>query len=57
MFLSLFMVWLYECFCVALFCIVLQMAEIDLDWPKKDNRRFLHVVYSVGDLERTIKYV
>jgi len=51
------MVWLYECFCVALFCIVLQMAEIDLDWPKKDNRRFLHVVYSVGDLERTIKYV
>jgi len=32
------------------------MAEIDLEWPKKDNRRLLHVVYRVGDLERTIKY-
>ncbi|MCI17650.1 lactoylglutathione lyase [Trifolium medium] len=29
------------------------MAESD--WPKKDNRRFLHVVYRVGDLERAIK--
>lgn len=27
-----------------------------LEWPKKDNRRFLHVVYRVGDLDRTIKY-
>ncbi|GAU18397.1 hypothetical protein TSUD_202860 [Trifolium subterraneum] len=30
------------------------MAESD--WPKKDNRRFLHVVYRVGDLERAIKF-
>jgi lactoylglutathione lyase len=35
--------------------LVLQiMAESD--WPKKDNRRFLHVVYRVGDLERAIKF-
>ena len=27
-----------------------------LDWPKKDTRRFLHVVYRVGDLDRTIKF-
>lgn len=35
------------------------MAEASdlLDWPKKDNRRFLHVVYRVGDLDRTIQYV
>lgn len=26
-----------------------------LEWPKKDKRRFLHVVYRVGDLDRTIK--
>lgn len=26
------------------------------EWPKKDKRRFLHAVYRVGDLERTIKY-
>jgi|UniRef100_A0A2N9H607 lactoylglutathione lyase len=26
------------------------------EWPKKDNRRLLHVVYRVGDLERTIKF-
>ncbi|GMY36871.1 lactoylglutathione lyase GLX1 [Fagus crenata] len=25
------------------------------EWPKKDNRRLLHVVYRVGDLECTIK--
>ncbi|KAL5145110.1 putative lactoylglutathione lyase, chloroplastic [Glycine soja] len=25
------------------------------DWVKNDNRRFLHVVYRVGDLEKTIK--
>ncbi|KAL2341291.1 hypothetical protein Fmac_009231 [Flemingia macrophylla] len=27
-----------------------------LEWPKKDNRRFLHAVYRVGDLDRTIKF-
>lgn len=27
-----------------------------LEWAKKDKRRFLHVVYRVGDLDRTIKY-
>lgn len=27
-----------------------------LDWPRKDKRRFLHVVYRVGDLDRSIKY-
>jgi lactoylglutathione lyase len=26
-------------------------------WAKKDNRRLLHVVYRVGDLDKTIKYV
>ncbi|KAJ1377574.1 Vicinal oxygen chelate [Sesbania bispinosa] len=26
------------------------------DWLKNDNRRFLHVVYRVGDLEKTIKF-
>ncbi|KAK7311780.1 hypothetical protein RJT34_10129 [Clitoria ternatea] len=25
-------------------------------WVKNDNRRFLHVVYRVGDLEKTIKF-
>lgn len=25
-------------------------------WAKKDNRRLLHVVYRVGDLDRTIKF-
>ncbi|XP_021821535.1 putative lactoylglutathione lyase [Prunus avium] len=30
-------------------------AEI-LEWPKKDNRRLLHAVYRVGDLDRTIKF-
>ncbi|KAJ0615656.1 putative lactoylglutathione lyase [Helianthus annuus] len=28
-----------------------------LEFPKKDNRRFLHAVYRVGDLERIIKYI
>lgn len=28
-----------------------------LDWVKKDKRRLLHVVYRVGDLDRTIKHV
>ncbi|XXG48078.1 hypothetical protein AAC387_Pa02g2614 [Persea americana] len=27
-----------------------------LDWVKKDKRRLLHVVYRVGDLDRTIKF-
>lgn len=27
-----------------------------LEWPKKDKHRFLHAVYRVGDLDRTIKY-
>lgn len=28
-----------------------------LEWPKKDKRRFLHAVYRVGNLDRTIAYV
>lgn len=31
--------------------------ETALEWAKKDKRRMLHVVYRVGDLDRTIKYV
>lgn len=31
-------------------------SESLLDWPKKDKRRFLHAVYRVGDLDRTIKF-
>lgn len=31
--------------------------EEALEWVKNDNRRMLHVVYRVGDLERTIKYI
>ncbi|KAL3642919.1 hypothetical protein CASFOL_013734 [Castilleja foliolosa] len=27
-----------------------------LEWVKKDNRRMLHVVYRVGDIDRTIKF-
>lgn len=27
-----------------------------LEWVKQDKRRLLHVVYRVGDLDRTIKY-
>ncbi|KAF3446417.1 hypothetical protein FNV43_RR11596 [Rhamnella rubrinervis] len=27
-----------------------------LEWVKNDNRRMLHVVYRVGDLEKTIKF-
>ncbi|KAJ8446515.1 hypothetical protein Cgig2_027477 [Carnegiea gigantea] len=30
--------------------------ENGLDWVKKDNRRMLHVVYRVRDLDRTIKF-
>lgn len=49
-----------ECCCRA-FAFTLNMAEATqsnaelLEWPKKDKRRFLHVVYRVGDLDRTIK--
>jgi len=27
-----------------------------LTWVKNDKRRMLHVVYRVGDMDRTIKY-
>jgi lactoylglutathione lyase len=27
-----------------------------LEWVKRDNRRLLHVVYRVADLEKTIKF-
>ncbi|KAK1387342.1 hypothetical protein POM88_015520 [Heracleum sosnowskyi] len=27
-----------------------------LEWPNKDKRRFLHAVYRVGDLDRTINF-
>ena len=27
-----------------------------LEWVQKDNRRFLHAVYRVGDIDRAIKY-
>lgn len=27
-----------------------------MDWTRNDKRRFLHVVYRVGDLDKTIKY-
>eukprot|EP00250_Pteridium_aquilinum_P011654 c20218_g1_i1 orf=326-1471(-) len=30
--------------------------ESSLEWAKTDNRRLLHVVYRVGDLEKTIKF-
>ncbi|CAA2999438.1 probable lactoylglutathione lyase, chloroplastic [Olea europaea subsp. europaea] len=30
--------------------------ENSLEWVKKDKRRMLHVVYRVGDLDRTIKF-
>ncbi|XP_073000489.1 probable lactoylglutathione lyase, chloroplastic [Typha latifolia] len=30
--------------------------EESLEWVKKDNRRLLHVVYRVGDLDKTIKF-
>lgn len=32
------------------------LSEPLLEWVQKDKRRFLHAVYRVGDLERTIKY-
>lgn len=31
-------------------------ADEAISWAKKDNRRLLHVVYRVGDLDKTIKY-
>ncbi|KAF6168200.1 hypothetical protein GIB67_011585 [Kingdonia uniflora] len=31
-------------------------SEHVLEWAKKDKRRFLHAVYRVGDLDRTIKF-
>ncbi|XWS72063.1 hypothetical protein CRYUN_Cryun02cG0008400 [Craigia yunnanensis] len=30
--------------------------ETSLEWVKKDKRRMLHVVYRVGDMNRTIKF-
>ncbi|XP_023740452.3 probable lactoylglutathione lyase, chloroplastic [Lactuca sativa] len=30
--------------------------ESALEWVKRDNRRMLHVVYHVGDIDRTIKF-
>lgn len=27
-----------------------------MDWLKEDERRMLHAVYRVGDMEKTIKY-
>ncbi|XP_002960285.2 lactoylglutathione lyase GLX1 [Selaginella moellendorffii] len=39
-----------------------EAAELDtgkesvLEWAQKDNRRMLHVVYRVGDLDKTIKF-
>lgn len=27
-----------------------------LEWAQKDNRRFLHAVFRVGDIDRAIKY-
>ncbi|KAL9996095.1 putative lactoylglutathione lyase [Helianthus debilis subsp. tardiflorus] len=30
--------------------------ENAIDWSRKDNRKMLHVVYRVGDLEKTIKF-
>ena len=31
--------------------------ENAFEWVKNDKRRMLHVVYRVGDLDKTIKYV
>ncbi|XP_076956173.1 putative lactoylglutathione lyase, chloroplastic isoform X2 [Bidens hawaiensis] len=30
--------------------------ETSIDWSRKDNRKLLHVVYRVGDLQKTIKF-
>lgn len=29
----------------------------EVEWVKNDSRRMLHVVYRVGDLDKTIKYI
>lgn len=31
--------------------------ENALDWVKHDKRRMLHVVYRVGDLDKSLRYV
>ena len=31
------------------------LSQEALEWVKKDRRRLLHVVYRVGDLDKTIK--
>jgi len=46
----------FECLWLVLQNQTPNMADL-LEWPKKDNRRMLHVVYRVGDLDRTIKLV
>jgi len=46
----------FNCFWLVLQNQTPDMADL-LEWPKKDNRRMLHVVYRVGDLDRTIKLV
>ncbi|KAL2346930.1 hypothetical protein Fmac_000930 [Flemingia macrophylla] len=33
-----------------------QLEKSLFDWVNNDNRRFLHVVYRVGDLDKTIKF-
>ncbi|KMZ64007.1 Lactoylglutathione lyase [Zostera marina] len=35
---------------------VAESAKNSLEWVKSDNRRLLHAVYRVGDLDRTIKF-
>ncbi|XP_014501829.1 probable lactoylglutathione lyase, chloroplastic [Vigna radiata var. radiata] len=35
---------------------IVQPDKFLFDWVKNDNRRFLHVVYRIGDLEKTIKF-
>lgn len=35
---------------------ILSSSDDALEWAQKDNRRFLHAVYRVGDLDRTIKF-
>ncbi|XP_059664835.1 lactoylglutathione lyase GLX1-like [Cornus florida] len=47
-------------FCLLVFVSTIGPAYVhgddSLEWVQKDNRRFLHVVYRVGDLNRTIKF-
>ncbi|KAL5976836.1 hypothetical protein ACLOJK_021170 [Asimina triloba] len=35
---------------------VSEVEEEEIEWVKKDRRRLLHVVYHVGDLDKTIKF-